>query len=114
MARGLNRWQIQALRPYLGKGLVVVREKLRYREPALAPHLIGYLRTADQMGVTGIEALANEELSQVEPVRLAAIVDANRRLIPGLGFRIIGGEGKKGKIYPHLDIKIQQAAQEEL
>lgn len=115
VARGLNRWQIQALRPFLGKGLVVVREKLRYREPALAPHLIGYLRTADQMGVTGIEALANEELSQVEPVRLAAIVDANRRLIPGLGFRIIGGEGKEGKnISTTLDIKIQQAAQEEL
>ncbi len=115
LARGLNKWQLEALKPYLGEGLVVVHEKLRYIEPALAPHLIGYLRTADQKGVTGIEALANEELSHVAPVELAAIVDGNRRLIPGLGYRILGGEGNQGAgLVTTLDRKIQEVAQEEL
>ena len=50
LARGLDSWQLDALKPYLGPGLVVVQEKLRYKEPALAPHLIGYLRASDQSG----------------------------------------------------------------
>jgi peptidoglycan glycosyltransferase/penicillin-binding protein 2 len=115
LARDLNKWQVEALQPYLREGLMVVREKLRYRQPALAPHLLGYLRTADQTGVTGIEALADEELSHVEPVKLAAIVDGNRKLIPGLGYRIIGGQGEAGaSLSTTLDSEIQRAAQDEL
>lgn len=114
LARGLNSWQIDALKPYLGEGIVVVHEKLRYKEPALAPHLIGYLRTADQAGVTGLEALANEELSHIAPVELAAIVDGNRRLIPGLGYRIIGGGERGAGLVTTLDSKIQKVVQTEL
>lgn len=114
LAKGLNKWQLQALKPLLSEGLVVVNEKLRYKEPALAPHIIGYLKASDQSGVSGIEALANEELAHVAPLELAAIVDGNRRLIKGLGFRIIGGGHGGEGLKTTLDSKFQKVAQEEL
>jgi cell division protein FtsI/penicillin-binding protein 2 len=68
-------------------GVVAVAEKVRYGYSSLAAHAVGYINTADNKGVSGIEGLYDEILRGNQPTYLAAMVDAGQRIIPGLGYK---------------------------
>lgn len=91
-------------------GVLAVAEKVRYSYTSLASHLIGYTRTADNKGVSGLERMYDEVLKGNQPEYVAAIVDAGQQLIPGLGYkrlRIDGGAGPSNVVLT-IDGRIQK------
>lgn len=68
-------------------GIIAVAERMRYGYGSLASHLTGYINTADNRGVSGIEGLYDELLRGNEPEYAAALVDATQQIIPGLGYK---------------------------
>ena len=91
-------------------GVLAVPEKIRYSYTSLASHLIGYTNTADNKGVSGLEAMYDEVLRGNQPEYVAAMVDAGQRLIPGLGYkrlRIDGGAGPSNVVLT-IDGRIQK------
>lgn len=65
-------------------GLILAEEPQRYGSP-MAVHTIGYLN--DGRGACGLEYIFEDELIGRAAGRLAAVVDAASRPIPGIGFR---------------------------
>jgi penicillin-binding protein 2 len=68
-------------------GVVAVAERVRYGYNPLAAHVTGYINSADNRGVSGIEGVYDEILRGNNPEYAAAIVDAGQRMIPGLGYK---------------------------
>lgn len=68
-------------------GLLVVEEKKRYQDRQLAAHLIGYINTIDNQGVSGLEKNLDPLLKSQEGERIAIIMDAHKNLIWGLGVK---------------------------
>ncbi|MBC8015572.1 MAG: penicillin-binding protein 2 [Sporomusaceae bacterium] len=68
-------------------GIVVVSEKMRYGYGALAAHVIGYINSIDNEGVSGIEAMYDEVLTGNQPEYATVLVDATEQVIPGLGYK---------------------------
>lgn len=91
-------------------GVVAVAEKVRYGYNPLAAHVTGYINSADNRGVSGIEGIYDEVLRGNSPEYAAAIVDAGQRIIPGLGYKRIKidqGNGPSNVVLT-LDIGIQR------
>ncbi|WP_312560406.1 penicillin-binding transpeptidase domain-containing protein, partial [Anaerospora sp.] len=94
-------------------GVLAVAEKVRYSFTSLGAHLVGYTNTADNRGVSGLEAMYDEVLRGSQPEYVAALVDATQQLIPGLGYkklRIAEGTGPSHIILT-IDTRIQKVVE---
>lgn len=91
-------------------GVVVVAERVRYGYRSLAAHVTGYINSADNEGVSGIEGLYNDVLRGNQPEYATALVDAGRQIIPGLGYKrlkLVEGSGPSNVVLT-LDRGIQK------
>ena len=90
-------------------GVIVVSDKKRYSANALAAHVLGYINSADNQGVSGLEANYDSVLRGYQSSYVAALVDASQQIIPGLGYkRIHVTAGKRpGSIVLTIDKRIQ-------
>lgn len=95
-------------------GIVAVAEKVRYGHGSLAAHVVGYINSADNKGVSGIEGMYDELLHGSQPEYVAAIVDAGQQLIPGLGYKRmkLTTGNKENNIVLTIDKQIQQKVEE--
>ena len=91
-------------------GVVVVAERSRYGYSPLASHVTGYINSADNEGVSGIESMYDDVLRGNQPEYATVLVDATDRIIPGLGYkrlRLAGGSGPSNVVLT-LDLSIQK------
>lgn len=96
------------------KGIMIIRDIQRYDVDSKARHLIGYIDKSDKVGRTGLERLYENYLSGDGEVTVAAMVDGSKRLIPGLGYKLVSG-GQAGKRYDlqlTLDYHIQKIVED--
>ncbi|VBB06016.1 Hypothetical protein LUCI_1227 [Lucifera butyrica] len=91
-------------------GVIVVGERMRYGYSSLASHVVGYINSADNKGVSGIEGMYDSVLRGSRPEYVAAIVDAGRRIIPGLGYKRLrmGNGAEPNNIILTIDSNIQK------
>lgn len=91
-------------------GVVVVAEKSRYGQNSLAAHVVGYINTVDNQGVSGIEGMYDHVLGGGQSEYATALVDAGQKLIPGLGYKRIRLTESSGPshVVLTLDRKIQE------
>ncbi len=91
-------------------GVIAVAEKVRYGSSSLAAHAVGYINSADNHGVSGIEGMYDDILRGSQPIYLAAVVDAGQQLIPGFGYkrlRLADGGGPSHVVLT-LDSRVQK------
>ncbi len=88
-------------------GVLAVTEKVRYGPAALASHTLGYINSADNCGVAGIEKAYNDVLCTGGGETVTALVDANQNLIPQGGYRRQAAEAAAGDVQLTLDRRIQ-------
>lgn len=91
-------------------GIVAIPEKTRYGQGMLASHILGYINSADNKGVSGIEGMYDELLRGNQPEYVAAIVDASQQIIPGLGYKRmkLTASNSENNIVLTIDKQIQQ------
>jgi len=68
-------------------GVIAIVERVRYGYSSLGSHVVGYINSSDNRGVSGIEYLYDDVLRGSQPTYLAAMVDAGQQIIPGLGYK---------------------------
>ncbi|MDU2065323.1 MAG: penicillin-binding protein 2 [Sporomusaceae bacterium] len=89
-------------------GLIAVRVPLRYESNQPAAHVIGYVDQTNH-GITGLEARYDLLLTSSEERYVAAMLDGEENLIPGLGYKEVnGGEAKASEIVLTLDKNLQR------
>ncbi|WP_053957083.1 peptidoglycan D,D-transpeptidase FtsI family protein [Inediibacterium massiliense] len=96
------------------KGVFPIEYTDRYEKIGLAAHVIGYINTIDNRGEKGIEKVYDEILKENQVSKVAAIVDAQKRRIPGLKYEMINGSSTQKNVVTTLDYKIQKLVEEEL
>jgi peptidoglycan glycosyltransferase/penicillin-binding protein 2 len=99
-----------------GRGIMVIRDIERYDTMSRARHLIGYIDKRDKVGRAGLERLYEGYLTGDGEVSVAAMIDGSKRLIPGLGYKLVDG-GRKDKRYDiqlTIDYHIQKKVEEVL
>ncbi len=98
------------------RGIFPIDEESRYDKNSLAAHVIGYINKIDNRGAKGLEKMYDQELKGDQTYKIGAIVDAKKRIIPGLGYRVIGNSEKDNKknIITTLDYNIQNIVENEL
>ncbi|CQR74043.1 Stage V sporulation protein D [Sporomusa ovata DSM 2662] len=91
-------------------GIIAIAEKNRYGQGMLASHILGYINSADNKGVSGIEGMYDELLRGNQPEYVAAIVDASQQIIPGLGYKRLklSASNNETNIVLTIDKQIQQ------
>lgn len=107
---GLDAFTARRINDRRIPGVMAVAEKVRYGNSALAAHVVGYINAADNRGVSGIEAMYDEILRGSQPEYIAAMVDAGRDVIPGLGYkrlRLKGGN-ERSHVILTVDARIQE------
>lgn len=97
-------------------GLVVVTERVRYGDDSLASHVTGYINSADNEGVSGIESMYNDVLRGNQPEYATALVDAGQRIIPGLGYKRIRltSDSGPGNVVLTIEGRIQKIVEESM
>ncbi|MBP2642284.1 MAG: Peptidoglycan glycosyltransferase [Firmicutes bacterium] len=97
-------------------GVVAMVERVRYDQSSMAAHVIGYINSADNRGVSGIEGKYDDFLRTGQSTYLAAIVDAGQQIIPGLGYKKLNyrADVPPNNIVLTLDISIQKIVEEVL
>ena len=95
-------------------GLMILREWQRYDEHSLARHVIGYLRDADGEPMAGLEKSFNEYLDAGVSKLVYAHTDARERIIPGLGYKIMGTQKPYYDIKLTLDYSVQKILEDVL
>jgi penicillin-binding protein 2 len=95
------------------RGVMVVKDIERYDPESKARHLIGYIDNSDGVGRSGLEKLYESYLSAEGETAIAAMVDGSKRLIPGLGYKMVnGGQGSRSYgLQLTIDYHIQKAAE---
>ncbi len=107
-------------------GLVPVKLETRYGANLLAPHVVGYVqpdvvkgekpffRETTYTARNGLELYFDHYLAASRPSAIAAVVDAQYRLIPGLGIREWRDEdpNRPYSVITTLDRRIQAAVQQ--
>ncbi len=94
LAKTISSKTAEEIRNLCLPGVVVVKETLRYNEEGLAAHVLGYINTADNQGVAGIEKICDSVLRSNNSLYIAAFVDAGNQLIPGLGYKKVRFDAK--------------------
>lgn len=92
-------------------GLVPAVRTERYGPGTLASHLVGYIRESEGRGVSGLELAFDRELSLGQQALLAAVVDGQSRIIPGIGYRVRKDEPISKNVVTALDRNLQQAVE---
>ncbi|TCO79084.1 peptidoglycan D,D-transpeptidase FtsI family protein [Marinisporobacter balticus] len=97
------------------KGVFPIDYSDRYDQNPLASHVIGYINKIDNIGEKGIEKMQDPILKENQLYKVGAIVDAQKRMIPGLGYKIIENASPRNKknVVTTLDYRIQKIAEEE-
>ena len=95
------------------RGVMVVKDIERYDPESKARHLIGYIDNSDGVGRSGLERLYESYLSAEGETAIAAMVDGSKRLIPGLGYKMVNGEqgNRSYGLQLTIDYHIQKAAE---
>nr|MBO2508522.1 hypothetical protein [Bacillota bacterium] len=98
----------------LPPGFVLVQYEDRYGPGAVAPHVVGYVRAADQVGVAGLEKAFDQDLRGRQAATLLVRYDAYRR--PLDGFRIVTAGDPAGghDLITTLDWVLQQRVEQVL
>lgn len=91
-------------------GIVSFAEKKRYSRGMLASHILGYINSADNNGVSGIEGMYDELLRGNQAEYVAAIVDAEQQIIPGLGYKRLklATTSRENNVVLTIDKQVQQ------
>ncbi|WZL71470.1 penicillin-binding transpeptidase domain-containing protein [Clostridiaceae bacterium 35-E11] len=97
------------------QGAFVLDYSDRYDEKGIASHVIGYINKVDNIGEKGLEKKYDQELKENQQYKIGAIVDAKKRMIPGLGYTVLENAlaTEKKNIVTTLDYSIQQIIEEE-
>ena len=97
-------------------GVLAVPEKVRYSYTSLAAHLVGYANTADNNGVSGLEKMYDDLLRGNQSEYVAALVDAEQQLIPGLGYKRLHTNDRSEAInvVTTIDSKIQKIVESKM
>jgi len=98
------------------KGVFPIESEERYSADRLAAHVIGYINKIDNTGEKGLEKSFDEILKENQQYKVGVIVDAQKKMIPGLNYKIIEAnkDSLKYSIVTTLDSTIQKIAEEEL
>ncbi len=114
LIKGIDGAVAQQINALQLPGIVAIAEKVRYGQGSLAAHVVGYINTADNKGVSGIEGMYDELLRGNQPEYVAAIVDAGHSLIPGLGYKRmrLSADNRETNIILTIDRQIQQKVEE--
>ena len=98
------------------KGVFPIESEERYDTQGLAAHVLGYINKIDNIGEKGLEKEFDALLKKNQEYKIAAIVDAQKRMIPGLGYQTIDHFSKETKynIVTTLDSRIQSILEDEL
>lgn len=96
------------------RGLMAVDVLERYDDQNIARHLIGYIDKSDNVGRSGLERLYESYLSGDRERVVAAMVDGNKRLIPGLGYKLVeeGYKRESSHLQLTIDYHVQKAVEE--
>lgn len=90
-------------------GVLAVAENMRYGNENLAAHVLGYINSADNLGMSGVEAAYDRELRGLTPAYVAALVDGTQNIIPGLGYKKIAPmQGPLADVMLTLDYRVQK------
>jgi len=68
-------------------GVLVIEERKRYEDRPLAAHLIGYINTIDNKGVSGLELSLDSFLKNKEGETISISTDAHKNIMLGLGIK---------------------------
>lgn len=90
-------------------GAYILQIPQRYEEDQTAVYLLGYVRSADQVGMTGLEAAYDEYLSQRDKV-IYGVADAANRILPGYGVQ--NTEEREVRLITTLDKKLQEKVED--
>lgn len=106
---GVDAVTAQAVNDLRLPGVLAVAERMRYGNENLAAHVLGYINRADNMGMSGIEAVYDRELRGGTPTYVAALVDGTQNIIPGLGYKkITPAQGLPADVVLTLDYRVQK------
>lgn len=93
--------------------VTVVHSLNRYDSGTLAKHVIGYLSGRDKIGQAGIEKAYDQELGKNTTYEIGAVMDASKKPIKGLGYRIKSWGTENGlQVRLTLDYHIQKIVEE--
>jgi len=98
----------------LPPGFALVQFEERYGPGAVAPHVVGYVRLADNVGVAGLEKAFDTELKGRQSLTLLTRYDAYRRPLGGFRFLRAGDPAGGHDIVTTLDWGLQQRVEEVL
>lgn len=103
-------------RVMLLRGVFPIEYEERYDDRGLAAHVLGYINKIDNFGEKGLEKEFDSILKKNQGYKIKAIVDAQKRMIPGLGYKIIDDFSNEIKydLVTTLDSRIQNIIEEEL
>lgn len=91
------------------KGVAIIEMAQRYDEKSLASHIIGYINKFENTGQSGLEKNFDMELKDSRVIKIGAIVDAKKRVLPGMGYIVNeSNEDAKKNINTTLDYDIQK------
>lgn len=92
-------------------GVVIHEAKNRYSD--IASHIIGYCNLTDNRGMSGLEAMYDDQLKLGNQKYLAAFLDARSKLIPGLKYKQINltKQVEKHDLVLTLDDSVQKVVE---
>ena len=96
------------------EGITVVHAKQRYSDTRIAEHLLGYLDSAGDKGVSGFEATLQMFLKGGGSSVLDYTRDAKNEAISGLGVQLAKKDGKCLSVTTTLDFYIQNIVEQVL
>ncbi|SDE59346.1 Stage V sporulation protein D [Sporomusa acidovorans DSM 3132] len=116
LVKGISSEAAQKINAMQIPGIVAIAEKVRYGQGLLASHIIGYINSADNKGVSGIEGMYDEFLRGNQAEYVAAIVDAGQQIIPGLGYKRLKLDigNRENNVVLTIDKNIQQKVEESM
>lgn len=91
-------------------GIAVVPARERYNRTGIAAHVLGYVNSIDNHGLSGIEYTHDFSLRGTRTQYVAQFVDASDQIIPGLGYKRVwlGKNRKPYQVKLTLDSSIQR------
>ena len=111
----IKNYDMNCIRKVLSlKGIFPIDSDQRYDPNGIASHVIGYINKTDNTGAKGIEKQYDHILKENQSQKFGAIVDAQKRIIPGLGYATLHSEdqNQKKNIVTTLDYQIQKIVED--
>ncbi len=98
--------------PFMAQGAtgIVCADRIPFFQPAI--HLVGYLDSAGQTGLCGLQKCFDAQLTGVQSTTVTYACDATGGALSGVEPEIFSAVSPKSGVTTTLDIAVQQAAQE--